>query len=48
MASYRIEWKGSARNELRKLVGTESAYRVRVGDYRVVYSIDLHLACFRA
>jgi mRNA interferase RelE/StbE len=67
MASYRIEWKESARKELRKLtrgtiarvltavdglaedprspgcrklVGTERTYRVRIGDYRVVYSIE--------
>ena len=24
----------------RKLVGSESAYRIRVGDYRVVYTIE--------
>jgi mRNA interferase RelE/StbE len=66
MASYKIEWKRSARKELeslpqqivarlfeaitdlannpypsgvRKLAGSEQAYRIRVGDYRVIYSI---------
>lgn len=66
MASYRIEWKDSARKELkhvergaigrilaaieslgvnprpagcRKLVGTSGAYRIRVGHYRVLYTI---------
>lgn len=66
MALYRIEWKQSARKELRKLAktaipkvieavtvlaedphpigskklrGSERMYRIRVGDYRVVYSI---------
>ena len=66
MASYRIEWKQSAKKELRKLpdqarrrilaavgglkekprppgskklVGVEQAYRIRVGDYRIVYCI---------
>ena len=67
MASYQIEWKESARKELRKLqrqvirrliaaveglgreprpmgcrklVGTEHTYRLRVGEYRVIYSIE--------
>jgi mRNA interferase RelE/StbE len=66
MVSYRIEWKQSARKELRKVVkaaipkileaaaalaenphptgskklrGSEYTYRIRVGDYRVVYSV---------
>lgn len=66
MASYRIQWKQSAKKELRKLpdqarrrilaavdglkedprppgskklVGVEQAYRIRVGDYRVIYSV---------
>jgi mRNA interferase RelE/StbE len=66
MDSYRIEWKRSAAQELkklprqaierivkaveqlatepypggvRKLVGAEHTYRIRVGDYRVVYSV---------
>lgn len=71
MACWRIEWKASARKELkgidagalrriiaaveglateprpigaRKLVGAGNAYRIRVGDYRIVYSIqDAHL-----
>jgi mRNA interferase RelE/StbE len=70
MASYRIEWKQSARKELRKLAktvipkilkvvaalaenphpkgskklrGSEYTYRIRVGDYRVVYSIFSNL-----
>jgi mRNA interferase RelE/StbE len=64
MASYKIEWKPSARKEFeslprqviarlfnaiadlannphpggaRKLVGSEQAYRIRIGDYRVLY-----------
>ncbi|MCB2262712.1 MAG: type II toxin-antitoxin system RelE/ParE family toxin [Candidatus Thiosymbion ectosymbiont of Robbea hypermnestra] len=67
MASYSIEWKHSAKKELRKLpdymirkvilsidglsknpipkgsrkiLGTEHTYRIRVGDYRIVYSLD--------
>ena len=67
MASYRIEWKNSAKKELRKLdrtvipkivaaveslattphpeghkklQGSEHTYRIRIGDYRVVYSIE--------
>ncbi|MBK1645889.1 type II toxin-antitoxin system mRNA interferase toxin, RelE/StbE family [Thiocapsa imhoffii] len=67
MASYRIEWKQSARKELkrverdalgrilaaveslaanprppgcRKLVGTSGAYRIREGNYRVLYTIE--------
>jgi mRNA interferase RelE/StbE len=66
MDSYRIEWKRSATQELRrlpreivgrilkvveqlstdpypsgvrKLVGSEHTYRIRVGDYRIIYSI---------
>jgi len=66
MASYKIEWKQSARRELRKLgremiprilkavqglaenphprgskklIGSEYTYRIRVGEYRIVYSI---------
>jgi mRNA interferase RelE/StbE len=66
MVSYGIEWKQSARKELKKLAkaaipeileavaalaenprpkgskrlqGSEYTYRIRVGDYRVVYSI---------
>lgn len=66
MASYKIEWKQSARKELRKVAkaavpkileaaaalaenphtpgskklrGSEYTYRIRVGDYRVIYSI---------
>lgn len=66
MASYRIEWKQSAKKELRKLAktvipkvlevvaalvenphpvgsrklrGSEHTYRIRVGDYRIVYSV---------
>lgn len=66
MVSYKIEWKHSAKKELRKLEkavtlriinavedlaseprskgsrklqGSEHLYRVRVGDYRVVYAI---------
>jgi mRNA interferase RelE/StbE len=66
MASYKIEWKQSAKKEIRKLDKTvipkileavavlaenprprgskklretEHTYRIRVGDYRVIYSI---------
>ncbi len=66
MVSYRIEWKPSARKELkkvpkasipkslaavqalaenprpvgsRKLRGSEYTYRIRSGDYRIVYSV---------
>ena len=66
MGSYKIEWKQSATNELkklplgaiprilktvaqlstdphplgvRKLVGSEHTYRLRVGVYRIVYSV---------
>jgi mRNA interferase RelE/StbE len=27
-------------NGCRKLVGSENAYRIRVGDYRVIYTVD--------
>ena len=67
MACYRIEWKNSAKKELKrlpkhviaqviseveklynnqhptgskKLVGTEHTYRLRTGDYRIVYSVQ--------
>lgn len=67
MASYKINWKRSAKKELRKLnksvilrilqsveslaedplqtgskklVGSDSIYRIRVGDYRIIYSIE--------
>ena len=67
MASYKIEWRQSARRELRslnksliqkilqlveklaenpfpagcrKLVGWQNTYRVRVGVYRVLYSVQ--------
>ncbi len=66
MGSYKIEWKQSARKELRKLGrkiilrvlkaietlsdnpcprgsrklhGTEYTYRLREGDYRIIYSV---------
>lgn len=66
MASYQIEFRGSAERELhridpqmvprimvairklaeeprplgtRKLAGSKQAYRIRIGDYRVVYSV---------
>ncbi len=66
MTSYQIEWKNSARKELkklppdiirkiiyaveslaenpqppncRKLVGSEQTWRIRVGDYRIIYNI---------
>jgi mRNA interferase RelE/StbE len=67
MVSYRVEFRGAAERELRridrqtiprlieairslaeeprpagtrKLAGSEQAYRIRVGDYRVVYTVD--------
>jgi mRNA interferase RelE/StbE len=67
MGSYRIEFKRSAEQDIRrieaafipnilrrvealsdnpfprqsvKLVGTEASYRLRVGNYRVIYSVD--------
>ena len=66
MASYRIDWKKSARKELRKLpanmipriveavetlsenpfpigsrklMGAEQTWRIRVGSYRVIYTV---------
>ena len=72
MASFRIEWKQSAKKELRKLpdqarrrvlaavdglkedpcppgskklVGVENAYPIRVGDYRVIYSLFTSVLC---
>jgi mRNA interferase RelE/StbE len=67
MTSYRIEWKQSAKKELKKLnkqiisrilqavenladnpypanskklIGSDSIYRIRVGDYRIIYNIQ--------
>ena len=67
MASYNIEWKHSAKKELkklprttiskiitaveelpknlfpkgsRKIIGAEHTYRIRIGDYRIVYSVE--------
>lgn len=67
MGCYKVEWKNSAKKELKrlprqviakvisaveklpdnhypagskKLVGTEHTYRLRTGDYRIVYSIQ--------
>ncbi|MCI5148618.1 MAG: type II toxin-antitoxin system RelE/ParE family toxin [Candidatus Electrothrix sp. MAN1_4] len=67
MASFRLEWRGPATKELRKidrkviprivaaveqladephptgskkLQGTESIYRIRVGNYRIVYEVN--------
>lgn len=72
MASYRVEWKLSARKELRKLPreligrivsatgaladvphppgsrklkGSEHTYRIRLGDYRVIYSVRSEVLC---
>jgi mRNA interferase RelE/StbE len=72
MASLKIEWKQSAKKELRKLpdqarqrilavveglqedprppgskklVGVEQTYRLRVGDYRVIYSFQASALC---
>ncbi|MCA9917350.1 MAG: type II toxin-antitoxin system RelE/ParE family toxin [Anaerolineales bacterium] len=66
MASYQVEWKNSARKELRKLptdtitkivdavdalatnphptgcrklVGSEHAWRLRIGNYRIIYNV---------
>ena len=67
MGLYRIEWKNSAKKELKKLdkqiiprilqavetlvedpsalaskklVGSDSIYRIQVGHYRIIYSIE--------
>ena len=67
MALYKIEWKASAKKELRKidkqeiskileeveklafnpfppnykkLIGTEHTFRIRIGNYRVVYLLE--------
>ena len=67
MASYKIQWKRSAKKELKKLdkqiivrilqaienlvanpypsgskklIGSDSIYRIRVGDYRIIYNIQ--------
>jgi mRNA interferase RelE/StbE len=67
MTSYKIQWKRSAKKELKKLdkqvilkilqaveslvedpwqsgrkklVGSDSIYRIRVGNYRIIYSIE--------
>jgi mRNA interferase RelE/StbE len=67
MNSYKIQWKRSAKKELKKLdkqvirriiqavenlakdpwqstskklVGSDSIYRIRVGDYRIIYSLE--------
>jgi mRNA interferase RelE/StbE len=67
VVSYSIEWKSSAKKELRrlpkkvinniittieklandlhpvgskKIIGTEHTYRQRIGDYRILYSIE--------
>lgn len=70
MASYQVEWKRSARKELRrlpqdvirrvieavdqlaqtpfpagaiKLSGAEHTYRLRVGEYRVIYTVEQNI-----
>ena len=67
MASYKIEWRQSAKKELKnldkqiiprilqavenladnpyssgsqKLIGSDSIYRIRVGNYRIIYNIQ--------
>ncbi|MEM7596000.1 MAG: type II toxin-antitoxin system RelE/ParE family toxin [Cyanobacteria bacterium P01_A01_bin.83] len=67
MSLYKVEWKNSARKELKKLdkqiiprilravenlaedpyssnskklVGSNSIYRIRVGDYRIIYNVE--------
>lgn len=67
MESYKIQWKNSAKKELKKLdkqiiikilqaveklannphpsgskklMGSESIYRIRVGNYRIIYNIQ--------
>jgi mRNA interferase RelE/StbE len=67
MTSYKIQWKRSAKKELKKLdkqailrilqaveslaenpwqsgskklIGSDSIYRIRVGDYRIIYSTE--------
>ena len=37
MASFEISWRRST--DFTKLSNSECAYRVRVGDYRIVYEI---------
>ena len=39
MESFSIKWKSSAKKELKKILGTEHIYRIRVGNYRVIYSV---------
>lgn len=70
MSLYKVEWKKSARKELKKLdrqiiprilkavenlatnpyssdskklVGSDSIYRIRVGDYRIIYNIEFSM-----
>lgn len=67
MGLYKVEWKKSAKKELKKLdkqviprilqavenlaenpyssdskklVGSDSIYRIRIGDYRIIYNIE--------
>ena len=41
MDSYDIQWKRSTEKDLyRKLQSTSKLYRIRVGDYRVIYQVD--------
>ncbi|MBU1035702.1 type II toxin-antitoxin system RelE/ParE family toxin [bacterium] len=37
MDSYDIQWKRSAEKDL---LGIDNFYRIRVGDYRVIYQVD--------
>ncbi len=38
-ARYRIEISPKAPHGVKKLMGPEGRYRIRVGDYRVIYTI---------
>ena len=75
MSLYKIEWKNSARKELKKLdkqiiplilqavetlaenpyalaskklVGSDSIYRIRVRDYRIIYNIESSMLTIEA
>jgi mRNA interferase RelE/StbE len=70
MSLYKIEWRRSAKKELKKLdkqiipkilqavenladnpypsnckklIGSDSIYRIRVGDYRIIYNVESSL-----
>ena len=39
--SYKSLAKEPLRSGSKKLVGSDSIYRIRVGDYRIIYNIEL-------